>query len=136
MQHYLVIDDDGTVYKVKPGGNSLRDLQALVIGLIELIRVPQNLFKSVDAWVNEEGLIKGDFVYNFLGSHICGTDLVGPVVFTSCDDDGNTTPVVEGFSRNITQQCEVFGNGELLTVETCVAAMQAMRERSAVLIDV
>ncbi|MAZ45223.1 MAG: hypothetical protein CMD74_00770 [Gammaproteobacteria bacterium] len=131
MEHYLVIDDDGSVYKVKPGADSLADLQALVIGRIELIRVPQNLFKSVDAWVNEEGLIAGDFVYNFLGSYICGTDLVGPVVFTSCDDEGNTTPVIDGFSRNITQECEVFGNGELLTVETCVAAMAAMRERSA-----
>jgi len=127
MEHYLVIDDDGSVYKVKPGADSLADLQALVIGRIELVRVSP----KVDAWVNEEGLIAGDFVYNFLGSHVCGRELVGPVVFTSCDEDGNTSPVPEGFSKGITEECEVFGNGELLTVQTCVAAMAAMRERSA-----
>ena len=127
MQHYLVIDDDGSVYKVKPGPDSLADLQALVMGRIELVRVNPD----IDAWVNEEGLIAGDFVYNFLGSHIAGRDLVGPIVFTSCDDDGNTAPVYGQFSREITESCEVFGNGELLTAETCVAAMAAMRERSA-----
>ena len=127
MQHYLVIDDDGSVYKVKPGPDSLADLQALVMGRIELVRVNPD----IDGWVNEEGLIAGDFVYNFLGSHIAGRDLVGPVVFTSCDDDGNTAPVYGQFSREITESCEVFGNGELLTAETCVAAMAAMRERSA-----
>ncbi len=127
MEHYLVIDDDGTVYKVKPGENSLKDLQALVMGLIELVRISP----KVDGWVNEEGLIAGDFVYNFLGSHVCGRELVGPVVFTSSDEEGNTMPVLGGFSRSITESCEVFGNGELLTVETCVAAMAAMRERSA-----
>jgi len=127
MQHYLVIDDDGSVYKVKPGPDSLADLQALVMGRIELVRVNPD----IDAWVNEEGLIAGDFVYNFLGSHIAGRDLVGPVVFTSCDDDGNTAPVYGQFSREITESCEVFGNGEILTAETCVAAMAAMRERSA-----
>lgn len=127
MQHYLVIDDDGSVYKVKPGPDSLADLQALVMGRIELVRVNPD----IDGWVNEEGLIAGDFVYNFLGSHIAGRDLVGPIVFTSCDDDGNTAPVYGQFSREITESCEVFGNGELLTAETCVAAMAAMRERSA-----
>ena len=127
MEHYLVIDDDGSIYKVKPGSNSLEDLQALVIGRIELVRVNP----AVDAWVNEEGLIHGDFVYNFLGSHIVGRDRVGPGVFTSSDDEGNTTPAPEDFSKAITEDCEVFGNGEILTVETCVAAMQAMRERSA-----
>tara|TARA_Y100000748_G_scaffold87741_1_gene72714 strand:+ start:164 stop:556 length:393 start_codon:yes stop_codon:yes gene_type:complete len=127
MQHYLVIDDDGSVYKVKPGPDSLADLQALVMGRIELVRVNPD----IDGWVNEEGLIAGDFVYNFLGSHIAGRDLVGPIVFTSCDDDGNTAPVYGQFSREITESCEVFGNGEILTAETCVAAMAAMRERSA-----
>ena len=129
MQHYLVIDDDGSVYKVKPGPDSLADLQALVMGRIELVRV--NVNPDIDGWVNEEGLIAGNFVYNFLGSLIAGKDLVGPIVFTSCDDDGNTAPVCGQFSREITEECEVFGNGELLTVETCVAAMEAMRERSA-----
>ena len=127
MQHYLVIDDDGSVYKVKPGPDSLADLQALVMGRIELVRVNPD----IDGWVNEEGLIAGDFVYNFLGSHIAGRDLVGPIVFTSCDDDGNTAPVYGQFSREVTESCEVFGNGEILTAETCVAAMAAMRERSA-----
>ena len=107
MQHYLVIDDDGSVYKVKPGPDSLADLQALVMGRIELVRVNPD----IDGWVNEEGLIAGDFVYNFLGSHIAGRDLVGPIVFTSCDDDGNTAPVYGQFSREITESCEVFGNG-------------------------
>ena len=46
MEHYLVIDDDGSIYKVKPGSNSLEDLQALVIGRIELVPQPMSEFEA------------------------------------------------------------------------------------------
>ena len=130
MEHYLVIDDDASVYKVKPTENSLADLQALVGGYIECVRVTP----EIDAWVNEEGLIKGDFVFNLLGTFVVngenghgGYQLVGPVVFTSHDREGNTLPVPEAWSKKQTAEMDVFGNGEILTVETCVSRMQAMR---------
>ena len=132
MEHYLVIDDDASVYKVKPSFNKLADLQTLVGGYIECVRVTP----EIDAWVNEEGLIKGDFVFNLLGSFVVncesqykGHHLVGPVVFTTHDEEGNTLPVPEAWSKKQTAEMDVFGNGEILSVNTCVSAMLAMRER-------
>ena len=132
MEHYLVIDDDASVYKVKPSFNKLADLQMLVGGYIECVRLPER----IDAWVNEEGLIKGDFAFNLLGSFIVnseathkGYQLVGPVVFTTHDDEGNTLAVPEAWSKRQTAEMKVFGHGEILSVNTCVSAMQAMRER-------
>ena len=100
--HYLVIDDDGTARLVTPGNDSLADLQALVDGWVECVRLPG----GVDCWVNEEGLLRNpmDFSYNYLGTHIVREwtgqpyDLVGPCVFTSNDGEGATKPLTAGFT--------------------------------------
>jgi hypothetical protein len=100
--HYLVIDDDGTARLVTPGNDSLADLQTLVDGWVECVRLPG----GVDCWVNEEGLLRNpmDFSYNYLGTHIVREwtgqpyDLVGPCVFTSNDGEGATKPLAPGFT--------------------------------------
>ena len=100
--HYLVIDDDGTARLATPSGDSYRDLSGLVDGYIEHISLPG----GVDAWVNEEGLLRQpmDFSYNYLATHMVREwtgqpyDLVGPCVFTSTDDEGDTLPCPAGFT--------------------------------------
>jgi hypothetical protein len=99
--HYLVIDDDGTARLVTPGPDSYEDLSSLVDGYIEHVGLPG----GVDAWINEEGLLRNpmDFSYNYLATHMVREwtgqpyDLVGPCVFTGtngCD----TGPCPPGFT--------------------------------------
>ena len=102
--HYLVIDDNGAARLVTPGPDSLADMQALVDGWIECVRLPG----SVDCWINEEGLIRNpqDFSYNYLATHIVREwtgqpyDLVGPCVFASNDGEGATIPLPFGFTKD------------------------------------
>ena len=60
--------------------SSLKSLQKIVGGYIELIRI-----RDIDIYVNEEGLMM-DLPYNIT---MRGVTLVGTIVATSFDDEGN-----------------------------------------------
>ena len=100
--HYLVIDDSGLARLVTPGPDTLSDIQTLVDGYVECVSLPG----GIDAWVNEEGLLRNpqDFLYNYLATDIVREwtgqpyDLVGPCVFTGNDGLGATTPCPAGFT--------------------------------------
>lgn len=100
--HYLVIDDNGAARLVTPTDDTYSDLSTLVDGLIECVGLPG----GVDAWINEEGLLRNpqDFAYNYLATFMVREwtgqpyDLVGPCVFTGNDGLGATTPCPAGFT--------------------------------------
>ena len=100
--HYLVIDDSGLARLVTPGPDTLSDIQTLVDGYVECVGLPG----GIDAWVNEEGLLRNpqDFMYNYIATDIVREwtgqpyDLVGPCVFTSNDGKGATNGCLAGFT--------------------------------------
>jgi hypothetical protein len=138
--HYLVIDDNGAARLVTPGDDSLADLQSLVDGWVECVGLPG----GVDAWVNEEGLLRNpqDFSYNYLATHIVREwtgqpyDLVGPCVFTGHNDEtGATLPCLPGFTAdNMAKGMELTprfeGSNVLMlfhTVQECADLMTESR---------
>lgn len=80
------------VEEIKPG---IADLQRLVDprgegANFECPHIPELAVEGVDLWVNEEGKFDPACTANFM--IYGGQDVVmGPVVFTSHDDEGNTT---------------------------------------------
>ena len=80
------------VEEIKPG---IADLQRLVDprgkgASFECPYIPELAAEGVDLWVNEEGKFDSACTANFM--IFDGQDCVmGPVVFTSHDDEGNTT---------------------------------------------
>ena len=100
-KHYLVINDNGDAFRVAPTDDTYSDISTLVDGWVECVGLPG----GVDAWVNEEGLLRNpqDFAVNLVGTKIVrdwtGHDhtLVGPVVFASSDNQGATHPCDERF---------------------------------------
>ena len=74
-------------------GNSYDMIRESVNGWIECVR----LNKGIDMWVNEEGKML-DLAYNPTATAIYWTNfgfmsdvIMGDVIFTSCDDEGETT---------------------------------------------
>ena len=74
-------------------GNSYRVLSDAVGGMIECV----HLKNGIDMWVNEEGKMI-DLPYNPTATAIYWTNfgfmsdvIMGNVIFTSCDDEGETT---------------------------------------------
>lgn len=87
---YLYINEigDAVVVTQQPGEDSLTCLQTLVNGLIELVR-PNKL--NCDVWCNEEALFQPNFGINLVASFMTGRQLVGPIVLTSSNANGDTT---------------------------------------------
>lgn len=100
-KHYLVINDNGDAFRVAPTDDTYNDLSTLVDGYIECVGLPG----GVDAWVNEEGLLRNpqDFATNLVSTLIVrewtghAHTLVGPVVFAASDGEGDTLPCPESF---------------------------------------
>lgn len=72
-----LMDVDGNVHEIKPAngrGYSLREAQAMVGGLVEVV----HLRRGWILLVNEEGLLRG-LPYNLTASAVAGQPLVGPV---------------------------------------------------------
>ena len=81
-QPNILISPDGTAQNIPAPddaevGYTLKQLQAYVEGLIEIVRFPNG--EGRIAIVNEEGLLK-NMPYNPAASQLVGQDLVGPVV--------------------------------------------------------
>ena len=53
-KHYLVINDNGDAFRVAPTDDTYNDISTLVDGWVECTGLPG----GVDAWVNEEGLLR------------------------------------------------------------------------------
>ena len=88
---YLYISQQGDAVIVNDHKTTaLEGLQTLVGGLIECVN-PTKLGSGVDAWVNEEGLMYPEFGINLVGSVVTGRQLVGPVVLTGHNNQGETT---------------------------------------------
>lgn len=91
MREYLYISQGGDAVIVEDlEKDSLGSLQMLVGGNIECVS-PTALGPGVDAWVNEEGLLLENFGINLVASFITRRQLVGPMVLTGYDNQGNTT---------------------------------------------
>lgn len=82
MSKYIMIADSGYAALVNGSGDTLKDLQTLVDGMVDVVAAdPEALsISGVDAWVNDEGLYRADFGINLVASFITGRQLVGPVV--------------------------------------------------------
>jgi hypothetical protein len=103
MTNYLYITDygDAQVVDFTPG-QTLSDLQTLVGGLIECVRViPAYVGFDADVWVNEEGLCREDFGVNYVASSITGRKLVGPAVIALTDLEGNTAGLTASQIRRL-----------------------------------
>lgn len=154
-KHYLVINDNGDAFRVAPTNDTYNDLSTLVDGYIERVSLPD----GVDAWLNEEGLLRNpqDFAYNLLATIAVrrwtgntGYNLVGPCVFATSDDEGETHPCHESFflsemknglllmgdltdidSPLRTEWCDddrgYFGTAPVWTVQECVTHMAESR---------
>ena len=124
--HYLVVSDNGKAWAVKavPQGETLECLQTLVGGwgeysdkcLIECAPnntgIPTPGAAIIDCWVNESGLFRETFVKNWIATAFTGTELVGPAIFTSCNDEGETIPLPNGYILGAVQAgLELQGEG-------------------------
>lgn len=92
----FVIKSDLTTEVLDITENELRKLQQAVDGLIQ----PVDLGPEITMWVNEEGLLRGDLVQNWIATGFMRelfssrSPIMGDVVFTGgVDEDGNTLSV-------------------------------------------
>ena len=72
-------------------GDTLKGLQSLVGGYITTFYVPEFEEAGITAWANDEGLLLGQQP-NLVA---CGQPIVGPVVFTGHNDEGETVGLTE-----------------------------------------
>ena len=88
-------------------GMELEDMQSMVGGLIECVRVAE----GIDLWVNDEGKI-----YNLPINFVLGTDdcrlldtINGDVFFAGNNDHGESTGLTDGqitwIKNNLSNQC-------------------------------
>jgi hypothetical protein len=104
MAQSVVIEQDGTIridgFDPK---DVLKYLQSVVDGYIE----PVGLGDGLTMWVNEDGLYRSDLKPNdyagLLGAMRRGmmSHLVGNVVITRDDEDGNTVSLTEGDVKHL-----------------------------------
>jgi len=81
-----IVQNPGESPKTVELSETLKDLQGLVGGYVTTFYVPEFEEAGITAWANDEGLLIGQqpnlFVY--------GQPIVGPVVFTGHNDEGET----------------------------------------------
>lgn len=141
---WIVVDQDGTGYKVKEPSTYvplmskvglLGYMQDLVRGNIERIGGLQ--LEDVDAWVNEEGALLADPVENRAATALAAVlgdpnapaqRYVGPMLVTG-SDGANATEVPEYFENFLVGMFAIdWKTDEPITVEECVEYMDAARE--------
>lgn len=90
MNEYLVFPERGAPYTLPPEAQ-LKEFQGAVGGLIDVAPVDDRLA----FYVNDEGLINGNFGPNLPLAFCAGVILAGPVVAISRypDGHGNTLPI-------------------------------------------
>ena len=141
---WIVVDQDGTGYKVKEPstlteGGVLDYMQALVRGRIERINGLRQV-DDIDVWVNEEGALVRDPVRNATATVLAVTlgdpnapaqTYVGPMLVTGSDGQ-NASDVPEYFENFLVHTRHLFKidwkTDEPISVEECVEYMDASRE--------
>jgi hypothetical protein len=112
----LVVKSDLTTEVLDITENELRKLQQAVDGLIQ----PVDLGPEITMWVNEEGLLRGDLVQNWIATGFMRelfssrSPIMGDVVFTGGnDEEGNTlsipTDALESLVGMASRAKEVLG---------------------------
>lgn len=116
MKQFIYIHDRmPKAYLVTVGGRTLPAFQSLVEGLIDVVSVSGQQMSTIvgdiggmqaDLIVNDEGLYDERFTINVWASALAGREIVGPVVLSLSDSDGETV----GFtSAQIAHAVEAFG---------------------------
>ena len=141
---WIVVDQDGTGYKVKEPstlteGGVLDYMQALVRGRIERINGLRQV-DDIDVWVNEEGALVRNPVRNATATVLAVTlgdpnapaqTYVGPMLVTGSDGQ-NAIDVPEYFENFLVHTRHLFKidwkTDEPISVEECVEYMDASRE--------
>ena len=141
---WIVVDQDGTGYKVKEPstlteGGVLDYMQALVRGRIERISGLRQV-DDIDVWVNEEGALVRNPVRNATATVLAVTlgdpnvpaqTYVGPMLVTGSDGQ-NASDVPEYFENFLVHTRHLFKidwkTDEPISVEECVEYMDAARE--------
>ena len=141
---WIVVDEDGTGYKVKEPstlteGGVLDYMQALVRGRIERISGLRQV-DDIDVWVNEEGALARKPVRNATATVLAVTlgdpnapaqTYVGPMLVTGSDGQ-NASDVPEYFENFLVHTRHLFKidwkTDEPISVEECVEYMDAARE--------
>ena len=141
---WIVVDEDGTGYKVKEPstlteGGVLDYMQALVRGRIERINGLRQV-DDIDVWVNEEGALVRNPVRNATATVLAVTlgdpnapaqTYVGPMLVTGSDGQ-NASDVPEYFENFLVHTRHLFKidwkTDEPISVEECVEYMDASRE--------
>ena len=141
---WIVVDQDGTGYKVKEPstlteGGVLDYMQALVRGRIERINGLRQV-DDIDVWVNEEGALVRNPVRNATATVLAVTlgdpnapaqTYVGPMLVTGSDGQ-NASDVPEYFENFLVHTRHLFKidwkTDEPISVEECVEYMDAARE--------
>lgn len=88
--HGPVVITGRPTYVSLPEGDTLGFLQEHVGGYIEFIASTPS---GIDVWGNEEARLVNNPATNMWATQLVGFDIVGPVVLTSSDAEGNTTPL-------------------------------------------
>ena len=141
---WIVVDQDGTGYKVKEPstlteGGVLDYMQALVRGRIERINGLRQV-DDIDVWVNEEGALVRNPVRNATATVLAVTlgdpnapaqTYVGPMLVTGSDGQ-NASDAPEYFENFLVHTRHLFKidwkTDEPISVEECVEYMDASRE--------
>jgi len=141
---WIVVDEDGTGYRVKEPstlteGGVLDYMQALVRGRIERISGLRQV-DDIDVWVNEEGALARKPVRNATATVLAVTlgdpnapaqTYVGPMLVTGSDGQ-NASDVPEYFEKFLVHTRHLFKidwkTDEPISVEECVEYMDAARE--------
>ena len=139
-RRFVLVGDDGTFRVVVAETDTLETLQRLVDGLVELVTVPlapaaaaTRAARSLDIWVNEEGIRRSDFCVN---DHVVAMaqirglgPLVGPAVLTvSADGDtqGLSGPLIAALRAALLRT----GATEMLPTSAREAAEQQRASRA------
>lgn len=123
---YLYISEFGDAIPVTVNeAGSLSTLQTCVEGYVQVVTGRLGGM-NVDLWVNEEGLFRSDFSVNPIASMICGQTIVGPVVITRCDKEGNTIGFTDNMMERISQEMMIYPFDQ--TADQIVASRQAFIE--------
>ena len=90
-------------------GDTLKQLQDLVEGYIDIVRSDLLQPHGIDMFINDEGLFSGEdggpMDENILMAHQV---LVGPVVFTGTDSEGETIALTFEQEARVLAICAVF----------------------------
>lgn len=112
---WVYVPEHGGAFIVSIGDNddTLKALQTLVDGLIDCVSataLPEG--QVLDVYVNDEGLLN-EFSLNPTASLLCERPIVGPVVFTRSNDDGDTVGLTDADIEMLDERI-LFLSGEVI----------------------